>query len=270
MASPRVLTVPGRNRHCQNRQMTDTIATALYALAFSTIAWGAWLWRCQRIALLQWGLITASTLATLSSLKLLDLHLLLKPIPMVIAMIFVASRARNSGGIGRNDALLLAALFFSLGGDVFLMLPGNYFIPGLASFLVAHIFYIGLFRQGTPWFASRAGLLAVLGFGATMYAILWSHLPDPVLAGAVGAYVTVISLMASQAIGRAKVLGTTDARWVAAGTCIFMASDSLIAINKFLTPIPLESLWILITYFAAQFLIVHFMRAGAHQAMPRP
>jgi uncharacterized membrane protein YhhN len=242
--------------------MTETTATLLYLLAFATIAWGGWLWRTQRIAILQWALITASALATLSSLKLLDLHLLLKPMPMAIAMLFVAIRARNAGGTGRNDALLLAALFFSLGGDVFLMLPGNYFIPGLASFLVAHLFYIALFRQGMPWFASRTGLAAVLGFGATMYAVLWSHLPDPVLAGAVGAYVTVISLMASQAIGRAKILGTSDARLVATGTCIFMASDSLIAVNKFLTPIPLESLWILVTYFAAQFLIVHFMRSG--------
>ena len=249
-----------------NRRMTETTATLLYTLAFATIVWGGWLWRSQRIVALQWALMAASAMATLSSLKLLDLHLLLKPIPMLVAMIFVATRASATGGFGKKDVLLLAALLFSLGGDVFLMLPGNYFIPGLASFLVAHLFYIVLFRQGIPWFASRQGLLAVLGFGGAMYAILWSHLPDPVLAGAVGAYVTVISLMASQAIGRAKVLGTRDARWVAAGTCIFMASDSLIAINKFLTPIPLEGLWILITYFAAQFLIVHFMRAGRQTA----
>lgn len=242
--------------------MTDTTATLLYALAFATIAWGGWLWRCRRIAPLEWALISASALATLASVQLLDLNLVLKPMPMAIAMIFVANRAIATRGIGRNDALLLAALLFSLGGDVFLMLPGDYFIPGLASFLVAHLFYIALFRQGAPWFASRSGLAAVLAFGLGMYAILWSHLPNPVLAAAVGAYVTVISLMASQAIGRAKSLGTADARWVAVGTCIFMASDSLIAVNKFLAPIPLASLWILVTYFAAQFLIVHCMRAG--------
>ena len=38
----------------------------------------------------------------------------------------------------------MAALVFSLVGDVLLMLPGNTFIPGLASFLVAHVFYIAL------------------------------------------------------------------------------------------------------------------------------
>lgn len=240
--------------------MTATTAALLYSLAFATLAYGAWLWRSGRIAALECALIAASALATLSALKLLDLHLVLKPMPMAIAIIFVATRAITAGAITRNDALLLAALLFSLGGDVFLMLPGDYFLPGLASFLVAHLFYIALFRQGAPWFASRTGLVAVLGFGLGMYAIVWSRLPNAVLAAAVGAYVTVISLMASQAIGRARHLGSTDARWVAAGACIFMASDSLIAIHKFLTPLPLESLWILLTYFSAQFLIVHHMR----------
>lgn len=240
--------------------MTDTTANLLYCLAAATISAGAWAWIRRRIALLEWALIGASALATLSSLKLLDLHLVLKPLPMAIAMVFVATRAISAGAMGKKDYLLLAALLFSLGGDVLLMLPGNYFIPGLASFLVAHLFYIALFRQDAPWFASRAGLAAVLAFGGGMYTVLAPRLPDPVLQVAVGAYVLVISLMASQAMGRARHLGGPDARAVALGACVFMASDSMIAIHKFLTPIPLESLWILITYFTAQFLIVHGMR----------
>lgn len=248
--------------------MTATTATLLYALAFATIAAGGWAWNTRRIALLEWALIAASALATLSSLKLLDLHLVLKPMPMAIAMIFVAVRALSTRAIGRNDALLLTALLFSLGGDIFLMLPSDQplwglptFILGLGSFLVAHLFYVALFRQGVPWFPSKLALLLVLGFGGAMYATVWPGLGGPVLQIAVGAYVSVISLMASQAIGRARHLGRSDARWVAVGSCIFMASDSLIAIHKFLTPIPLESLWILLTYFAAQFLIVHGMGA---------
>jgi alkylglycerol monooxygenase len=76
----------------------------------------------------------------------------------------------------------------------------------------------------------------------------------------VAAYVLVISLMAAQAIGRATVQGDTAARWVAVGACVFMVSDSLIAINKFVAPVALSSLWILATYYAAQLLIVHNMR----------
>lgn len=116
------------------------------------------------------------------------------------------------------------------------MLPGNYFIPGLTSFLVAHLFYIALFRQGQAQFPSRRALFIVVAFGAAMYALLWPSLPDPMLKLAVAAYVAAISLMTAQAIGRAAVLSHDASRWVDRGRGVFMLSDSLIAINKFLQP----------------------------------
>lgn len=103
-----------------------------------------------------------------------------------------------------------------------------------------------------------------------MYAIVWSGLRDPVLKMAVAAYVTVISLMAAQAIGRATVLGNAAARWVALGACVFMVSDSLIAINKFVMPVELSSLWILATYYAAQVLIVHNARPAQPLGVSAP
>ena len=241
----------------------DSLATSDAAIWVAAIASGMWalgLFMQGRLSVLEVLLLESAALATLSAIGYLELHTVLKPMPMSIAIIFVATRALSTGAIGRFDAYLIAALVFSLGGDVFLMLPGDYFIPGLASFLVAHLFYIALFRQGQPWFPSRRALAVVLAFGAGMYAMLWSSLTDPVLAAAVGAYVTVISLMTAQAIGRAQVRGDAASRWVAVGACVFMLSDSLIAINKFLTPVPLSSFWILVTYFAAQMLIVHHAR----------
>lgn len=179
---------------------------------------------------------------------------------MVFAIIFIATRAYRTGATGRFDVYLAFALALSLCGDVFLMLPGDYFIPGLASFLVAHLFYIAVFRQGQRWFPNPAALVATLTVGAGMLAVLWSGLGAPVLKVAVAAYVTIIALMAAQALGRARTLGSTQASWVALGACIFMVSDSLIAVNKFVTPVPLASLWILVTYYAAQMLMVHFAR----------
>src|SRR2546428_6059348 len=46
---------------------------------------------------------------------------------------------------GHPSPWLLAALAFSLAGDVFLMLPAALFLAGLAAFLVAHLAYIGAF-----------------------------------------------------------------------------------------------------------------------------
>jgi uncharacterized membrane protein YhhN len=89
-----------------------------------------------------------------------------------------------------------------------------------------------------------------------MVALVWGGLGDPVLQLAVPAYVAVIALMAAQAIGRWAVLRTTSSAAVALGACTFMASDSLIAIDRFVTALPLAGLWILATYYAAQILIV--------------
>ncbi|HQY77837.1 MAG TPA: lysoplasmalogenase family protein [Rhodoferax sp.] len=241
---------------------------ALWIAAISASMWALGLFMQGRLALLEVLVLESAALATLSALGMVDLHLVFKPATMAIAIIFVATRAISTGAIGRFDALLLAALVFSLGGDVFLMLPGDQplwglptFILGLGSFLVAHLFYIALFCQGQAWFPSKRALLLVLGVGAAMYAIVWGGLGnDTVLKIAVAAYVTVISLMTAQAIGRAVTLGDSASRWVAVGACVFMVSDSLIAINKFVTPVALSSLWILVTYYCAQMLIVHHSR----------
>jgi sterol desaturase/sphingolipid hydroxylase (fatty acid hydroxylase superfamily)/uncharacterized membrane protein YhhN len=234
--------------------------SAIWCAAIAAGLWANGQFLQGKLHMLEVLVVESGALATLGALELMDGYMVFKPLAMVIAIIFVAVRATSTGAKGRFNALLIAALVFSLFGDVFLMLPGNYFIPGLASFLVAHLFYIALFRQGQGWFPNKRALVAVLVVGASMYAVVWGGLGDPVLKIAVAAYVSVIALMAAQAIGRATVQGDASARWVALGACVFMVSDSCIAINKFVTPVPLSSLWILATYYCAQLLIVHNAR----------
>jgi alkylglycerol monooxygenase len=169
----------------------------------------------------------------------------------------------------RDRVLLLAGLVFSLAGDVLLMFPA-YFVAGLVGFLIAHLCYIALFKQRLPWFPSRRALGATLGFGVAMYAFLFPHL-GPVLKVAVAAYVVVISLMAAQAIGRATLLRDGAALAVAVGSVFFMASDTLLAVNRFALPVPLAPLWVLATYYAAQILIARNALASAspeHQREP--
>jgi alkylglycerol monooxygenase len=70
----------------------------------------------------------------------------------------------------------------------------------------------------------------------------------------------VIALMAAQAIGRATVLRDSAAVGVAIGAGFFMLSDTLLAINRFVSPLPMAQLWVLSTYYVAQVLIVRFAR----------
>jgi uncharacterized membrane protein YhhN len=234
---------------------------ATWVAGIAACMWALGLYLQSRLSLLEVLILEASVVAAIASIGMLDYAMVWKPVPMTLAIVFVAVRAISAGGIGKSDALLMGALLFSLAGDVLLMLPGDLFVPGLAAFLVAHVFYLALFRQGQGWFTHRAALVIVLAIAAGMYAVLFPRLPDAGLKIAVAAYVTVIALMVSQALGRARSLGTSSARWVALGACVFMASDTLIAIDRCLTPLPLASFWILVTYFAAQMLMVHHVRA---------
>jgi alkylglycerol monooxygenase len=224
----------------------------------------------SRLSVLGACVVQAAVMATASAtLGLQELHYLFKPLTMVLAIVLVVRAAPDPDAGRGSKRLLLAALTASLAGDVLLMLPVNAFIPGLASFLVAHLFYLALFRRGLPWFASPAALAGTLTFGGSMLAWLWPGLGDPVLKTAVALYVLVICLMAAQAIGRAKVLGARSPAFVALGACVFMASDALIAINRFVSPVALASLWILSLYYVAQLLIVLHAPPCAHTRAQR-
>ena len=215
--------------------------------------------------------IEAGALATATgALDLLHWHWLFKPLAMALALIAVGLQWRASAAFSalqrpaRGAGWLAAALAASMAGDVFLMLPGL-FIAGLASFLLAHVAYIALLRRDAPWFAHRPSLLATLALGVSMYAFLWQGGLPRDLRLPVAAYVLVIALMAAHALGRARHLGGAPAWSVATGACFFMASDSLLAINRFVQPFDGAQAAVLATYYAAQWLIVQGWLARGEQ-----
>ncbi len=228
--------------------------SAIWLAALCVGLWGVGAVMQGRLTILEVLLMEVAALATATSAAgLLQWHLLFKPLVMMLAIYYVADPLHRRRTPTRFDALLMGGLALSLAGDCFLMFPG-YFIPGLVSFLIAHLFYIALFRQGVAWFPSRRALIITLGFGTAMYAFLLNGL-NPVLRVAVAAYVVVIALMAAQAIGRASVLRDKASIAVAVGAGFFMASDALLATNKFAFALPMAQFWVLATYYAAQILI---------------
>jgi uncharacterized membrane protein YhhN len=186
---------------------------------------------------------------------------LFKPLTTLLT---IALAATVPGERGRYRWLIVAGLICSLAGDVWLMLPGDRFIPGLASFLLAHLCYIAAFTRG-GWRASPSPAVVCGGY---LMLLLWWLLP---YAGEVrvpvAAYSLVICTMAWQAIERWRVEGSTSSALAALGAVLFVVSDSALAVNRFLSPFALERLVVMGTYVPAQWLIALSCGNRAHSSV---
>jgi len=159
---------------------------------------------------------------------------------------------------------LLFALLFSWIGDCILLFADKgelYFIFGLIAFLIAHILFIRLFfRQKSekkhlknPLF--WIGFIGVIFYLKSMLSVLLPTLGD--LKVPVSFYAMTISIMLIIALKGAFNWETKSKYIVLLGAFFFVTSDSILAINKFHSPIPLASFWIMLTYLIAQFSITY-------------
>lgn len=172
-----------------------------------------------------------------------------------LAVAMLAALAFMQGG----PLLLVSALALSAVGDAFLSRDGEKaFLGGLASFLAAHVLYVPLFLRGggldvlstETWRGAIA--LAMAAFAVVMLAALWCRV-SPGLRVPIAIYIAAILAMGISALTLANP-------WVIGGAVMFMASDGLLAAEKFLVPAiaPYRAgiryaVWVL--YYAAQLCI---------------
>lgn len=161
---------------------------------------------------------------------------------------------------------VLAGILLSCVGDIALMLPIDAFVPGLVAFLLAHVCYIVAFRAGLRAGRGLVGASVLLGAFATLNVLgLWPYLPVPMRIPVL-AYVVVLASMAVLALARAWARPQAaapepcSARWAATGAVLFVASDSLLAWDRFAGGLPLASLLVLSTYYAAQYAIARSVK----------
>ncbi len=160
---------------------------------------------------------------------------------------------------------LIFAMLFSCAGDILLMLQAKdekFFMFGLGAFLAAHIFYILTYKQhqSSDTTNELQGLqkirfaFPIVLSGSGLVVILYNRLGGlkiPVLI-----YAAVLTGMVLAALFRFGKTTTASFAMVFGGAILFMISDSLIAVNKFLEVLPMAGFWIMATYIAAQYLIV--------------
>lgn len=180
-----------------------------------------------------------------------------KPLLMILLAVYVLYTDVKMPRSYR--AFLLLALFFSSMGDDLLLFP-NLFLPGLGSFLLAHIMYIIFFLKirysnlpvpmcKYPFIFLNAAV--VILFILLMVPYLGS-LTVPVIIYAFALSITVQSVLHAFHFRR------QPAGWYCIiGAVLFLLSDLLIAVGKFYHPLPGGDIVVMLTYGFAQWGLVY-------------
>jgi len=157
--------------------------------------------------------------------------------------------------------LIAGGLAFALLGDILLMLPESRFVLGIGSFAATHALYLAAFISAAGLALVNPSTIPLLLFTVIMTRFLWPglrrSLQIPVLA-----YVVLITIMTIQAIGAAVQSEGVGLAIAAAGAVLFLASDSMLAIDRFRLPFKAAQGMVLATYWLGQWLISFSTRFG--------
>lgn len=178
-------------------------------------------------------------------------EVLAKPATMV--GLFLVALVLGSATTQTRHWLLIAIVLCAL-GDVFLLGEGEgRFRAGLAAFLLGHLAYIAAFLahglDRPAWSVVGIAILsAALVLGRRILPTVWAQ-SGPALGVPVAAYMGVIGAMG--------VTGWATGRFlVGLGTALFVTSDTLLALNRFVAARAHARLAVMVTYHLAQVLIV--------------
>lgn len=174
--------------------------------------------------------------------------LIFKLIPMILIFLYAVLRLPKQKL--KIQWLILTGLVFCAIGDATL----HWFVIGLSAFLIGHLFYTAAFLS--QWKFNRYRILTILPlifYGFIMGSRLVEALEvsgDTLLIVPVLLYISAIMLMVWAAV-------MTGNRWLITGSLLFVASDSVLAWNMFVSPVEYSHLLIMSTYYGAQFFIAH-------------
>lgn len=192
----------------------------------------------------------------------------IKPFTKVLAMSLVILWTLTVSGWELDVLfyLLLFAQVFGLGGDFFLLFPGRWFMWGLVSFLVGHLFYLTLLGIQIAKCLPSMEMTASIVIGIIVILVVWLfymvsffRLMEPISSRAtlwiaVQIYAWILSGLTAAGFFLA-ILQQVQAwqLWlVPFGATLFTISDSLLAYNRFIRPVRLGQLWVRISYHLAQ------------------
>lgn len=171
--------------------------------------------------------------------------IMMKLIPMALIILFALSTRPLASPTYKKIIIIGLTVCMIADGVIY------WFLAGLGTFFVGHILYIYAFkhvaRKSVPVFIA----IPLLLYGIAM--VIWIAAPqlmkgDFILGIAIIAYIAIILAMGWMAIRSRLVLAIV-------GALLFMFSDSVLAIDRFVTAIPYRDAFVMVTYYAAQLFI---------------
>lgn len=181
-----------------------------------------------------------------------------KPGMMVALIIWFTQVGHWTGPL----AAIGLGLVFSLAGDIFLMMPKQFFLAGMGAFFLTHLFYIAGFSQLPLVLRWEAAVPALAVTGA--FTLLSRRLrfglqrtPETGLIIPVIAYAIILTLMWLAALTTLLRPGwlMLSAVMVSLGGGLFFLSDSVLAYARFVKLRKYSDLLVMVTYHLAQILI---------------
>ncbi len=187
-----------------------------------------------------------------------------KPLLMILLIVVFINETKHTRHKATKN-YVIGALVSSLVGDVLMLFDHLhiYFVIGIAVFLITHILYTIIFCRMQPFAKEKGFLIFIWGAFVLIYVIvitciIWQGVDKNDLEAPVLLYIMAIGLMLLCAINTSiGSIRKVAYSYFIPGALLFIGSDSLLAINRFSSPIKYAPLIIMISYAAAQFLITN-------------
>ncbi|MEP6845340.1 MAG: lysoplasmalogenase [Panacibacter sp.] len=213
------------------------------------------------LAVIFWLLLIADCILIKEGLNEYRLFTKILLVPVLLVGIFNATEETKHR---RSKVLANLAFFFCFLGDFFLLGEGNngYFIAGLGSFMLAHIFFtIFFFRLKKFTDKYRIFLFAngflIFGYMGFLLFLSWNGVKRQNLEIPIAVYAFVLGMMVLTAVHSInnKSIKRISKNYFVPGALLFVLSDSLLAFDKFVTAFVYGPVAVMVTYAAAIFFL---------------
>lgn len=166
-------------------------------------------------------------------------------VPLLLGIYYFGTQEKTL----KIELLFVIGLILSFFGDLFLMFNWG-FLPGLGSFLAAHIFYILCFKKLASPFSVQKFIPIILIYLFILLYTLFPHLNEMKIPVVI--YGIIISTMLYFALKTKNI-------WLIIGALLFVVSDSILSFRMFVVKGLLYDVLVMLTYVAAQYLLVKGM-----------